>query len=365
MNPSSSLIKIFAREFYRQNAGFFLLVIGISVGFLRDIEHIALAEFFISRTYLLSIPIIIWVTYTIKVIRFNEQALRKAENEICYLIPLLPFKNQVLITSLIAILQLSPVSLYGAFLIAISIKHSFYLATLITITILTSLHALVILILVRNAVHFNAQISISKFKTWFNNQGAKPYTIMILGWLIQTKGWILIGTKLLSCLLLLGISLYYKNETNGIKLIAIGTIFSFSSNIILLYHYHRFENYYFSLSRSLPISNVIRLTVFVLNILILSLTEIGILFTSTLPLESSVLLVLLGVSIMILNYGFLFIRDWPLDILIRRLFYMTLAFFLLVLFDVPISLLIALNILIGVGFRNHYQYRFEYKSVDY
>jgi len=53
------LHKVMVREFYRSNASFFLVVIGLGAGFMRSNEHVALAEFFVSSPLLLLFPIIV------------------------------------------------------------------------------------------------------------------------------------------------------------------------------------------------------------------------------------------------------------------------------------------------------------------
>jgi hypothetical protein len=60
------LMKLFVRVFYQENATFFLFVVGLAGGFMSDVEHTALAQFFISKIYLIAIPASFWILYAIK-----------------------------------------------------------------------------------------------------------------------------------------------------------------------------------------------------------------------------------------------------------------------------------------------------------
>jgi hypothetical protein len=68
--------KVLTREFYRANAMFFLVAIGFCFGFMRGAEHLALAHFFVGSTWLVMIPVGVWVMYTIKVILYNDRQIR-------------------------------------------------------------------------------------------------------------------------------------------------------------------------------------------------------------------------------------------------------------------------------------------------
>ena len=76
-NIQSVLFKVLVKEFYRINAGFFLIVVGICFGFLRDIEHLALARYFTSAPVYLLIPFSVWLLYALKIIAFNDSSFRR------------------------------------------------------------------------------------------------------------------------------------------------------------------------------------------------------------------------------------------------------------------------------------------------
>src|SRR6187551_2903318 len=86
----SILQRVLVREFYRANAGLFFLVIGIGAGFMRSYEHIALAEFFSASPVLMLVPILVWTLYTLNVMKFNRDTLKRKENEFIFHFTLLP-----------------------------------------------------------------------------------------------------------------------------------------------------------------------------------------------------------------------------------------------------------------------------------
>ncbi len=74
------LIKVLVREFYREHAVFFLMVVGLAFGFMSKVEHMFLAEFFISMPVVTLIPVGLWVVYTARIVSFNARILRQDEN---------------------------------------------------------------------------------------------------------------------------------------------------------------------------------------------------------------------------------------------------------------------------------------------
>jgi len=118
--------KVFVRSFYLENASFFLLALGIAGGFMRDVEHIAMAEFFVSQVYLVLIPFSVWTLYGLKILNFNTTCLRKPENQFFYQLLFFSTGSRFLICGLIVTVQFSPALLYGFFLIATAVKYNLY-----------------------------------------------------------------------------------------------------------------------------------------------------------------------------------------------------------------------------------------------
>ena len=74
-HTANVLNKVFVREFYRMNSGFFLLTATLAFGFMSQAEHVALAQFFVSSPAALLIPVCIWIAYALKILAFNIRQL--------------------------------------------------------------------------------------------------------------------------------------------------------------------------------------------------------------------------------------------------------------------------------------------------
>src|SRR4051812_19680280 len=127
-NHSSVLSRTLTKEFYRANAMFFLVSIGFCFGFMRGVEHTALAGFFVSSIWLGMIPVSAWILYTAKVIVYNRREVRFERNWFLYSLPL---TNALSAYVTVASGQLAPIIAYGVFLLLVALKAGQW--TIITI----------------------------------------------------------------------------------------------------------------------------------------------------------------------------------------------------------------------------------------
>lgn len=363
MNASSILTKIFAREFYRLNAGFFLIVVGIAFGFMRDVDHIALGQFFISSPASMLIPIFIWALYAMKIIAFNKQVLKKPENEFSFHLNLLPFRHIFISLSLVIFSELAPASVYALFLIVLAIKYMFYTSALLAVLGLLLLHSVAGFILYRDFKNPNKEVKISFIKRWLDRHWSKPYYQIVIEWLAREEFFTLLGSKMGAYSLLWAVLQLYKSDSYDLRLVGIGATFAFLTNIVLLYHIHRFENFHFSINRNLPRSFTNRAAYFMIVVLLVCLPETGLLITrfpSDFSLPAAILCAAFGLSLLILIYGILFYKDSSLENVTQRSFFLGIAYFVLILFKIPLLLLLAINLVTGLFLWKRYYYSFEY-----
>src|SRR5687768_12138586 len=102
------LNKTVAKEFYRLNSGFFLLIATLTFGFMSGVEHKALAQFFVSSPNVLLIPVGVWVVYTFKILNFNKRQANLEENRLLINISFLPAREQILCAGLCFVIQFLP-----------------------------------------------------------------------------------------------------------------------------------------------------------------------------------------------------------------------------------------------------------------
>ncbi len=366
MNPITSVLhKIFTREFYRINAGFFLLVIGICFGFLRDVEHLALAQFFVSSIFLMLIPAAVWLLYALKIASFNRLAVRQPPNSFVYSAALIPSRLAAGLM-LVSFLQFMPALMYGGFLVGIAWK--FHQSTALLEAVMALMVCLVIIggSLYRDISHANEEKKVSWLRSWLNVAVTRPYIWFYPAWVLRRQPGLVIGTKIFSMLLIAGVSKLYTYETYDPRLFNMGCSLAFASNLVLVFHYHRFENFHFNLLRSLPLSLVQRLTHFVLSLTVLLSPEFAVML-NYLPQDISVLQltssIVFCISIVLLGYAYLFLNDIRLESVIQRIFVMSFLWIVLTLFKVPVILLAVVQGLLALAIYRKHFYSFEFNAL--
>lgn len=363
---SRVLQKVFVLEFYRSNASFFLLTLGLAGGFMRSYDHIALAEFFVSSQILLLIPILVWTLYTIKVIRFNMEVLSRNENEFLYSLSLLPKPKQWTSSAQILSSQLAPVFFYATFLILIAVKNSFFITVFVAsiaclvLTILSSAHLIYVLL------HPHVQKTTWRLTRFINTRVTKPYFLFFPEWIVRREPFMVAGTKSFSVLVLLGIiKLYDTGEYEDLRLFGMGVVLAFAANVNIVWELHRFDNLHFSLLRNLPLTFIQRLGHFALAMILLTLPEAGMILNN-LPRGFSYVSLLsvmfFAWSIPLLLYGSLYRRDYAQERLTTIVFFTAMGLIVLILFKVPLSLLGALNACAGTMIWIRYYYHFEFQA---
>ena len=364
MKPVLTILnKVFVQEFYRSNASFFLVVLGLAGGFMRSYDHIALAEYFTSSIFLLLIPILFWTLYTVKVIRFNLDLLKRGENEFIYSISLLPQAAQwlALIGTLSA--QLIPMIFYGLFLVLTAWKNNM-MGTLA----LTTIACLLLIILSSSSLfialrHPAIQKTVWALTRFINTTFAKPYPLFFPEWIIRREAWMVIGTKLFSGLVLYGIIQLYKTDEYDLRLFGMGVVLAFSANVNITWEMHRFDNFHLDIIRNLPMSYLQRLGYFTITLSILILPEAGMIiknFPSTFTTIDLISTLLFGLSIPFLFYGCLYRRHMEQEQLMAVVFFVCIGLIVLILFKIPLFILGMVNLFSGLLIWRKYYYFFEY-----
>jgi hypothetical protein len=364
MKPEQIIFqRVFVREYYRQNASFFLLVIGLAGGFMRGNDHIALAEFFVSSPLLLLIPFFVWALYILKVATFNAETLRRNENEFLFAYALLRGKDQWTTAFFTIFNQAAPATIYAIFLMTIAIKHQVFESAVLIIPVL-----LILIVSASAKLHYtlnhpDQERKVNSIKRLFDKTFSKPYPIFFIEWILRRQPLMLIGSKVFSAALLLCVIYLYGTDTYDHRLLAMGIAIAASAQAPLLLELHYFENFHFSLVRQLPLPFLTRLRYATSTMVLLTLVEIGVLITYFPPSLSIVVLflsVLFFISILILLQGILYWKDRKQEQFMSVVFILTMALIVLVLFKIPLLLFILCHILVGVSIWMRNYYRFEY-----
>lgn len=359
------LYKVVVLEFYRINAGFFLIAVGFCFGFLRKIEHLALAQFFISTVYLLVIPLTIWFLYSIKIIQFNRQVAGLSQNSFLSAFPLVQPFYRLVLASCVATMQLFPVMAYALFLVGVAkVNQQAYAVYTITGS-LVALTSLVAYSLYQNFLHSSGDSRVSLLKRVWDANFTKPYLQFFMEWVIRSQPSLFFGVKLLGSLLLVGVARLYVYDTYDERLMSLGVLSAMAANTMIVFQFHRFENYHFRLVRQLPFSVLHSVLFFIFTFFIICLPEWIFLFQffpATLSKIQYLEFVVFGLSFLFLSYTILFIQHTSFDRFVKRVFYGFMALMLLILFRVPVMAFVVLHVLVGTLFIRKYYYTFEFMA---
>jgi hypothetical protein len=355
------LIKVLAKKFYQQNAAFFLLIGTLAFGFMSKREHEALATFFVSMPALLLIPFSIWVLYLFKMMRFNIQATALRENNFLFNVSLMPTTAQFFSSWVAILLQFSPAILYGLFLILISLKLKVPASGCLVALSLFALSAIATIMLVRTLGNIHSEKKISALKKLVDVRVTRNLTTIYAEWIFRREPFMVLGTKIFTCVLLWSVTQLYRAEAYDARLLSMAIAVAFSSSVMIIFNIHAFGNVYFPMLRSVPLSLAKRLVAPMGTALILIIPEIAITakyFPENLSLTILLQEIIFGFSIHFLLYTALY-RSGMSDHFVRTMFILLFVLLILILFKIPLLLFASVNLLAGVFLFARYFYSYQ------
>ncbi|MBT1688225.1 hypothetical protein [Dawidia soli] len=358
------LARVFVLPFYQANTTLFLFIAVMAGGFMSGAEHVALATFFVSMPVSMLAPIAVWALYTFKVLRFNQTLLLRAENTFMQHYCLLPVRAQWLGWMSAVLVQLMPAIGYGMFLVLIAIQQKAWMSLATVPLALATVLLLTVALLYRGRLHAR-QHTPGRLRRLLDKTFVRPYPLFFIEWIVRRQPLLLFGTKAFGCLLLLGITSLYTDESYDSRLLIMGVTVVAAANLQLIWELLQFEHVHFSIVRQLPLPFAQRIVYTVITLCALLLPETGIIITyfpaNLAAIEAMVSVVyLLAATVFFL--GILHRRDRGLDQLGGFAFAWVIGAVVLTLFRVPPFLLAAVNAIAGVYCWVRYFYLFEHRE---
>jgi hypothetical protein len=359
------LTRVFVVPFYQANATLFLFIAVMAGGFMSKVEHVALASFFVSTPLSMLVPIGVWMFYTIKVLRFNQALLQRPENTFMQHYCLLPVRSQWLGWLSAVAGQLAPAIGYGTFLVLMAVQQKAWTSLVLVPLAVVVLLLLTVALLYRERLHSHRQHTPSRLRRWLDKTFVRPYPLFFIEWIVRRQPLLLLGTKAFGCLLLLGVTYLYTDETYDSRLLIMGITAVAAANLQLVWELLQFEHVHFSIVRQLPLSFGRRVVYTSLTLCALLLPEVGLIITY-LPANLAVMEAIVGVVYLlagvILFYGILHWRDRAPEQLGGFAFAWVIGSVVLTLFQVPPWVLGGANLFVGVYCWVRYFYRFEQRA---
>lgn len=356
--------KVFVREFYRLNAGFFIVVTTLTFGFMSGAEHKALAEFFVASPLLSLIPIGVWSMYALKVILFNHQRLQLPQNRFLFETTLVSSPRQFSLGLQTVFVQFAPVVAYAGFLLMTALKNgriSTIVIIICSVIVLLILSAIALMRGMRTPIPENKT---SALKLFIDRHTVRPLWWIYIVTVLRQEPFLFFGTKIFTGVLLFAISQLYIGETYDGRLLAMGATIGGAGNYMIVMQLQLFELKYLNLMRALPITLMRRWIYILLISLILVAPETVVLWKyAPVGLTNLVSAALLIPCLAMLLYSLLYVRFENQETYGRIIFGVTIAHIVLILFKVPVPVLIALDLTTSwLIFQKRY-YKFELQMI--
>lgn len=349
-------------EFYRMHSGTLLVMATLTLGFMSSAEHIALGQYFISGWIASFIPIGVWCSYSVAILRFNGQQVIRPENRFLSDLQFLPRWRQFRHSLLLFSIQFLPAIAYCTFLCVLATRESASERIILlagALFLLVGAGAYVLTRQFRGSWHDQTP---SKASRIIDRLYPRPHVQFYVEWLLRTDPVGIAATKLATGLLLAGVCALYRYEEYDGRLLAMAITACGLANVLLAFRLLRFEHVQMCWTKNLPIGIGKRYTTILAALCIFLIPEVVVVIRNF-PghLGNLDLGIMVGylTSIMALLIGTLQVKVAPVEYFTAVAFWLFLGFVVLILFEVPIMLLAALCIIGGVVLFRATYYKLE------
>ncbi len=354
--------RAFTSEFYSQNAMFFLLVLGLAFGFMRDKEHKALAEFITALPICTLIPIAVWAFYAFKIVSFNTRTSHLAEMSFAFDLVLMPVGQSIAPLLLVSVNQLMPAIAYGIFLILMGVKNQAWLPVSILVSSLMVFVGIVTFFLYRAIRYPQFEMKVSVLKKWLDARSERNHTQIFTEWLLRRQPGMVFFTKAAGGVLLFAACQLYKYDAYDYRLLAMAALVAFSSMIAIVYQYVVFESSQFDVLRNLPFplsKRIIQFIVCMAAVVVPDLIVLAWFYPNYLSVIRLAELFVFGFSLLLAGYCFLLRKNIAFEKMTTTLFFVGMSLFLLILMKVPLMVLSVLAFAYTAANYKKNFYRFE------
>jgi len=265
------LNKVFVRRFYSENAGFFLVLLGICFGFLKAPQHFELSQALADKPIFYLIPIALWCLYALKVARFCARVGKEKESIMLGSLDMAGKSTLLLLTTKLQINLLFPVWAYGLFMTYVALEQQEFISALIVPGSLGLLLLSLSLWHRRNLLDPKdfGLLATSIVSRW----SPKYFFEFYIHHLLSFQGLRVVLMKLLSLLILYISIQVFLEEAIDVRYLALGALLSATANSFFSMNYVQFERSELQLFRNLPMSFSKKIASLWLTFILLSVPE--------------------------------------------------------------------------------------------
>ena len=354
--------------YYRANAGLLTVVAVITGSFMRAQEHIALATYAVHSGVMLLGYIGLWAVYTAFATRYGCGVFRAYD--LLQHMRLFPAPKRLFgLVQMQSALAL-PMLVYALFVVKIAVDEAqfwaVYIIFLALITLLTSPLPVYEYVL----QHPNPVSWLAGVGSAFRRKITTPYGLFFGRYLLKNQPLLVATTKIGTCLAWVALFRLYATDhahinflrtpDYDVRLLGLAALIVGLSHASIVYAHYQFEHQYLSLYRNMPASTRQRWFRYVGQFAFLLLPEF-LLMLREWPVDQPVWAVLavwvFAVSLLSLQHGLLLRVHRPLNQTMTYLYILLIAYFLLIMFRVPIWLIAGATLGASVVLFGRYYWR--------
>ncbi len=360
------LTKTLVYPFYRQNAGLLWIAGLLAGGFMRSSDHIALATYAVSSGLVLALYVGIWLLYTLLATRFAVSMINRYD-VLLHLRLVKPLQRWAGL-GVAQLLLMGPAVGYAWFVGRIAAQEGQMWAVV-------AIGASLLLLLMAGLAWYEYALRhpnpVSRWAVWVNRLRSyinTPYGLFYLRYLLNEQATLFWRTKLGTGLIWIGmLKLYatdhyqinlFRTPDYDLRLIGLGGLLVGLGHATMVYEHYRFEHQWLPIYRNMPVANWRRWAGYVGQFALLLLPEALLLLyhlPADQPLWRSLGAWAFGVSLLSVQHGLLFRVHRTPDRSMTVVYIMLIAYFLFIMFRIPLWLLATANLLAsGWLFKRYY-----------
>ncbi len=359
------LNKTFVVQFYRINAGFFLVLFIVLFGLLSGWEtirlHYGIMQGITSSMAYMAAATLVWVAYGFKCVAFCIRTINNPSSSFVFTMQALTDRQQFRAWAWVASMLLMPVLVYGCIAVLVGIVNGNVLISMLFVIVQLVLPALLAKMCMRqvNGTWSGPAVILPNF-----NIGQKHFLFVLLNYSLSEKKMTFILLKVLSLLLLHALMSVFGALCLDREGIAFIIMFIASSHALLALYYVRFMEERMAFLRNLPLPLIRLFSLYLFTYGIIFLPELCFLLLNgyiSLLLQLFVSLYLVSVSQLYLYTSLQYLPGMTTD----RYTGTVLVFFfmsLLFLASFNLWLLFAVEMLAATAIFWRNYYRFELKT---
>jgi hypothetical protein len=327
------LRRAIVNEFYKANAGFFLVVLGLGFGFLKAPQHIDIASVIAMRPIFYLCPLGLWLVYITKTMAFVFRIKKLPENTWLSYLDLMPSSERTITIIHLQALLLAPILAYGSFLAFMA----YQLEQWFSVSLVIFAHVILLMISAHTVDRKLVSAVDAKGQSSFQNviqYLPKVFPMLFIHQLIGRQAILLLGIKLASMAIVIGAVFIYQMESTDLRIMSLGLLLSSAVNAALCFHYHEFEQNQLMLFKNTSISKAKKFIWFSTTYLILMLPEIAILLGNlSLHVDWIFLLKapLLPFSLLVFFHHLFYLKQMSMEGFTKYIFFATVILFFVIL----------------------------------